>query len=80
MAEVYGVVPESQGIGRPPTRKQPQADGQHLQVVKQQKSGQVVGVPLPVAWGSKEEVLELLGKSTASGERTPLTMRLFHGR
>lgn len=33
-----------------------------------------------VVFGSKEEVLELLGKSTAYVERTHLTMHLFNGR
>ena len=36
MVEVYGVVPEYQGTGRPPTRKQPQPGWQYLQVVKQE--------------------------------------------
>lgn len=80
MVEVYGVVPEYEGIGRPPTRKQPQAGWQYLQVVKQRENGRVVGATLRVVFGSKEEVLELLGKSTAYVERTHLTMRLFNGR
>lgn len=80
MVEVYGVVPEYQGIGRPPTRKQPQTGWQYLQVVKQRENGRVVGATLRVVFGSKEEVLQLLGKSTAYVERTHLTMRLFNGR
>jgi hypothetical protein len=80
MVEVYGVVPEYQGTGRPPTRKQPQPGWQYLQVVKQRENGRVVGTELRVVFGDEEEVLELLGKSTAYIERTHLTMRLFNGR
>jgi hypothetical protein len=80
MVEVYGVVPEYQGIGRPPTRKQPQPGWQYLQVVKQRQNGRVVGTELRVVFGDEEEVLKLLGKSTAYIERTHLTMRLFNGR
>jgi hypothetical protein len=80
MVEVYGVVPEYPGIGRPPTRKQPQPGWQYLQVVKQRENGRVVGTALRVVFGDEEEVLALLGKSTAYIERTHLTMRLFNGR
>jgi len=80
MVEVYGVVPEYQGVGRPPTRKQPQPGWQYLQVVKQRQNGRVVGTAWRVVFGDEEEVLELLGKSTAYIERTHLTMRLFNGR
>lgn len=80
MVEVYGVVPESQGRGRPPTRKRPQPGWQYLQVVKQREKGRGVGVKLRVIFGDAEEVLALLGKSTAYIERTHLTMRLFNGR
>jgi len=80
MIEVYGMVPEYQGVGRPPTLKQPQPDWQYLQVVKQREDGRVVGTELRVVFGNEEEVLELLGRSTAYIERTHLTMRLFNGR
>lgn len=80
LVAVYGVVPEYQGVGRPPSRKQPQAGWQYLQVVKQRENGRVVGATLRVVFGSQEEVLSLLGKSTAYVERTHLTMRLFNGR
>lgn len=80
MVEVHGVVPEYKGIGRPPTRKRPQPGWQYLQVIKQRENGRVVGVKLRVIFGDKDEVLELLGKSTAYVERTHLTMRLFNGR
>jgi len=80
MVEVYGIVPEYQGVGRPPTLKQPQPGWQYLQVVKQRENGRVVGTALRVIFGKEQEVLELLGKSTAYVERTHLTMRLFNGR
>lgn len=80
MVEVYGVVPEYQGIGRPPTLKRPQPGWQYLQVVKQRENGRVVGVRLRVIFGDQDDVLTLLGKSTAYIERTHLTMRLFNGR
>jgi hypothetical protein len=80
MVEVYGVVPEYQGRGRPPTLKRPQSGWQYLQVVKQRENGHVVGVKLRVIYGDEEEVVKLLGKSTAYVERTHLTMRLFNGR
>jgi hypothetical protein len=41
MVEVYGVVPEYQGIGRPPTLKRPQPGWQYVQVVKQRENGRV---------------------------------------
>ena len=80
MVEVYGVIPEYKGVGRPPTRKRPQPDWQYLQVVKQRENGRVVGTKLRVIYGDEDEVLKLLGKSIAYVERTHLTMRLFNGR
>jgi len=80
MVQVYGVVPEYKGVGRPPTRKRPQPGWKYLQVVKQRENGRVVGVKLRVIYGDKETVLALLGRSTAYIERTHLTMRLFNGR
>lgn len=35
MLEVYGMVPEYQGRGRPPTRPQPKPGWQYLQMVKE---------------------------------------------
>jgi len=80
MVEVYGVVPEYKGVGRPPTRKRPQPGWQYLQVVKQRENGRVVGTQSRVIYGDEDEVLKLLGKSIAYVERTHLTMRLFNGR
>ena len=80
MVEVYGKVPEYPGRGRPPTRKRPQPDWQYLQVVKKRENGRVVGVRLRVIYGDKEQVLQLLGSSTAYVERTHLTSRQFNSR
>ena len=80
MVEVYGKVPEYSGRGRPPTRKRPQPDWQYLQVVKKRENGRVVGVRLRVIYGDKEQVLQLLGSSTAYVERTHLTSRQFNSR
>ena len=80
MVEVYGQVPEYQGVGRPPTRKRPQPGWQYVQAVKQRKNGRVVGIELRVVFGDPVETLALLGKSTSLIERTHLTMRLFNGR
>ena len=80
MVEVYGKVPEYCGIGRPPTKKRPQDGWQYLQVVKQRENGRVVGTRLRVVYGDKEDVLQLLGQSTAYVERTHLTSRLFNSR
>jgi len=80
MVEVYGKVPPYSGRGRPPTRKRPQTDWQYLQVVKEREKGHVVGTHLQVIYGDNEEVLRLLGSSTAYVERTHLTSRQFNSR
>ena len=81
MIEVYGIVPEYCGRGRPPTRKQAASDWQYLQMVKQRdERRRVKGIKLRVVFGKKSEVLALLGKSTAYVERSNLTSRLFNGR
>jgi hypothetical protein len=81
MIQVYGLVPEYHGRGRPPTRKQPQLGWRYLQMVKQRNpQGKFLGVKLRVIFGSKAELLDLLGKSTAYIERSHLTSRLFNGR
>jgi hypothetical protein len=80
MVEVYGRVPEYQGVGRPPTRKRPQPGWQYVQAVKQREKGRVIGVELRVVWGDPIQTLALLGQSTSYIERTHLTMRLFNGR
>ena len=81
MIEVYGVVPEYNGRGRPPTRKRACPGWQYLQMVKQRDGrGRVQGIKLRVMFGKKSELLALLGKSTAYIERSNLTSRLFNGR
>jgi hypothetical protein len=81
MVQVYGLVPEYSGRGRPPTRRQVQPGWQYLQMVKQRnEQGKLQGVILRVIFGSQAEVLELLGKSTAYVERSHLTSRLFNAR
>lgn len=67
MIEVYGLVPQYGGRGRPPTRKQAQPGWQYLQMVKiRDEHGKFQGTKLRVIFGTKAEVLELLGKSTAT--------------
>lgn len=81
MIEVYGLVPQYSGRGRPPTRKRPQPDWQYLQMVKiRDEHGKFLGTKLRVIFGTKAEVVELLGKSTAYIERSNLTSRMFNGR
>lgn len=81
MIEVYGMVPEYAGRGRPPTRKKPGDDWQYLQMVKQRdEHGHFLGTKLRLIFGKKAEVIALLGKSTAYIERSNLTSRLFNGR
>jgi hypothetical protein len=81
MIEVYGVVPEYSGRGRPPTRKKPGRDWFYLQMVKQRdEHGHFLGTKLRAIYGSKSEVIELLGESTAYIERSNLTSRTFNAR
>jgi hypothetical protein len=81
MIDVYGQVPAYQGHGRPPTRKQAQADWQYLQFIKHRdEHGRLLSTELRVIFGDPEAVLALFGHSTAYIERTHLTMRLFNGR
>lgn len=71
MVEVYGVVPEYQGVGRPPTRKQAQPGWQYMQMVKQRENGRVIGIKLRVIYGDKEEVLALGQKHRIYRTHTP---------
>jgi hypothetical protein len=81
MIEVYGMVPEYRGRGRPPTRKKPGSDWIYLQMVKQRdEHGRFRGTKIRVIYGTKAEVIALLGKSTAYIERNNLTSRLFNHR
>lgn len=80
LVEVYGHVPAYQGRGRPPPRKRPGGDWKVLQSVKHRKGGRLVRTTKRVVYGDPQEVLSLLGESTAYVERTHLTSRLFNGR
>jgi hypothetical protein len=81
LIEVYGLVPDYSGRGRPPTRKQARPGWQYLQMVKQRdQRGRFQGVKLRVIFGKKSELLALLGGSTAYIERSHLTSRLFNSR
>ncbi|HNT24737.1 MAG TPA: hypothetical protein PKM21_10255 [Anaerolineales bacterium] len=81
MIEVYGMVPEYSGCGRPPTRKKPGTDWLYLQMVKQHdENGRFAGTRLKAIYGSLEELTQLLGETTAYIERSNLTSRLFNGR
>jgi hypothetical protein len=81
MLAVYGVVPEYSGQGRPPTHKKPGKDWLYLQMVKQHdERGHFTGTKLKAVFGSQQELLSLLGGSTAYIERSNLTSRIFNGR
>jgi len=81
MLEVYGIIPQYCGRGRPPTRPKPGKDWLYLQMVKHRdEHGKLQDVELKAIWGSKAELIELLGKSTAYIERSNLTARLFNAR
>jgi hypothetical protein len=80
MVEVWGKVPEYRGRGRPPTKKQPGADWQYLQMVKQRENGRVIGMKAKTIYGEEREVLKLLRTSTSYVERTNLTSRHMNGR
>jgi hypothetical protein len=81
MIEVYGLVPEYGGRGRPPTRKKAGTNWLYLQMVKQRdEHGRFAGTKLKAIFGSLEELTQLLGEVTAYIERSNLTSRLFNGR
>lgn len=81
MIEVYGITPEYNGCGRPPTRKKPGKDWLYLQMVKQRDDhGHFAGTKLKAIFGRLEELTQLLGGVTAYIERSNLTSRLFNAR
>jgi len=64
MIEVYGMVPEYSGRGRPPTLKKARSGWQYLQMVKQRdEHGRLQGVKLRAVFGKKSELLALLGRA-----------------
>jgi hypothetical protein len=79
--DVYGMLPEYSGRGRPPSNPKPGKDWLYLQMVKQRnQQGRLQGIKLKAIWGSKSELIKLLGKSTAYIERSNLTARIFNAR
>jgi hypothetical protein len=80
LVQVYGQVPEYQGRGRPPTRKQPAEGWHYTQMVKQRDTtGTLMGVDIRVIYGD-ETTLARTGTRTVYVERTNLTSRLMNGR
>jgi hypothetical protein len=81
MLAVYGLTPEYSGRGRPPIHKKPGKDWLYLQMVKQHdERGHFTGTKLKAIFGNLQELLKLLGGSTAYIERSNLTSRMFNGR
>lgn len=81
MVETWGTVPRVSGHrGRPPERKQPQADWQYVQVVKERQGNRVIGVCARVVYGDAETTLSALGGHTPYVERTHRTSRQRNGR
>jgi hypothetical protein len=53
----------------------------YKQMVKQyDKRGHFAGTKLKAVYGKEEELIELLGESTAYIERNNITSRMFNGR
>jgi hypothetical protein len=80
LVETWGKVPEHSGVGRPPTRKQPQPGWHYLQVQKIRSGSRLTEVRVEVIYGDLEATLALLGGHTAYIERTNLTSRQMNGR
>jgi hypothetical protein len=81
MVQVYGHGPPDGGRGRPPTRQQPPAGWHDLQVVKPRDAhGRFLGTRVQVMYGEPHKVRALFGRSTASVERTHLTLRPLNRR
>ena len=51
LVETWGKVPERRGVGRPPTRKQPQPGWHYLQVQKIRSGSRLVEVRVEVIYG-----------------------------
>jgi hypothetical protein len=80
MLKVWGKVPEYSGLGRPPTRKQPQPGWKCIEIIKHRSGGHLVSITYKVVYGDPNEVPALLGLNTAYVERTNLTSRQMNGR
>ena len=58
-----------------------QPDRKYLQMIKERDDkGRFLGIRLKAVYGDPEELIQLLGRSTAYVERTHLTMRTFSSR
>lgn len=80
LVEVYGYIPDYQGRGRPPTRKQPVVGWHYTQMVKQRDAqGNLMGVDVRVIYGD-DTTLSQTGTRTTCVERTNLTSRHMNGR
>lgn len=78
---VYGRIPEYSGKGRPPTRPKAGQGWRYLQMIKHRdEHGHLEKIELKAVWGQLDELIELLGESTAYIERSNLTTRLFNAR
>ena len=81
LIEVFGKVPLSHGRGHPIVTKRALPGWQYLQMVKERDiHGRLHGIHLRTVFGQLEELLPLLGKSTAYVERNQLTKRTFNSR
>lgn len=81
MVNVYGQVPDYGGRGRPPTLKRPGDGWLYLQMVKQHDDqGHFTGTKLKAIYGELNQLVNLLGESTAYIERDNLTSRIFNAR
>lgn len=80
LVEVFGQVPIYSGQGRPPRKKQPQADWLYLQMVKQREHGRVMDTQARLIYATVEQAEALLDYHTAYVERTNLTSRHMNGR
>jgi hypothetical protein len=77
LVEAFGQVPAYRGVGRPPTKKQPQEGWQYLQLVKSAAVGEE---RVRVVYGDPQAVVSRMGGHTAYIERTHLTSRQMNGR
>jgi len=81
MLEIFGKIPEYSGKGRPPSKKRPQPGWKYLQIIKQRdEKGNFLSTRRKAVYGDPDELVEILGQSTAYIERGHLTMRTFSSR
>jgi hypothetical protein len=80
LIDVYGIVPQYVGRGRPPTKKQGCSDWEYLQIVKHRRGGHLLKVTSKAIFGDYQTICSKLGKHTSYVERTNLTSRQMNGR